>query len=98
MSILNLLIGENEVEERKKKIHGRVVLMKKNLLDFVDLNGSVVDRVDELLRKRVSLQLISSTLSGIYSFAVLLYFSRRGLLFLNLELEISSSPWNFYIR
>lgn len=61
MGIFNSLIGENLVEEQKKKIKGRVVLMKKNVLDFIDLSGSVVDRVDELLGKKVSLQLISST-------------------------------------
>ncbi|XP_073039929.1 LOW QUALITY PROTEIN: probable linoleate 9S-lipoxygenase 5 [Primulina eburnea] len=63
MGILNLLIVENELEkqQKKKKIQGKVVLMKKNVLDFVDFSGSIVDRVDELLGKKVSLQLISST-------------------------------------
>ena len=43
-----------------KKIKGRVVLMKKNVLDLNDLTASVLDRVDELVGKAVSLQLISS--------------------------------------
>nr|AQZ55551.1 9-lipoxygenase [Mangifera indica]AQZ55556.1 9-lipoxygenase [Mangifera indica] len=39
---------------------GTVVLMKKNFLDFNDLSASVIDRVDELVGKRVSLQLVSA--------------------------------------
>lgn len=42
------------------KIKGTVVLMKKNFLDFNDLSASVIDRVDELVGKRVSLQLVSA--------------------------------------
>lgn len=34
--------------------------MKKNVLDFNDFNASVLDRVHELLGKKVSLQLISA--------------------------------------
>ncbi|KAF5782039.1 putative linoleate 13S-lipoxygenase [Helianthus annuus] len=43
-----------------KTIIGRVVLIKKNLLDVIDLSASVLDRVHELLGKNVSLQLISA--------------------------------------
>ncbi|CAB4285327.1 unnamed protein product [Prunus armeniaca] len=43
-----------------KKIKGRVVLMKKNVLDLNDLTASVLDRVGELVGKAVSLQFISS--------------------------------------
>ncbi|RXI01843.1 hypothetical protein DVH24_015192 [Malus domestica] len=43
-----------------KKIKGRVVLMKKVVLDVNDLKASILDRVDELLGKAVSLRLISS--------------------------------------
>ncbi|VVA33122.1 PREDICTED: linoleate 9S-lipoxygenase [Prunus dulcis] len=43
-----------------KKIKGRVVLMKNNVLDLNDLTASVLDRVGELVGKAVSLQLISS--------------------------------------
>lgn len=56
----------NKVEDddrdgiRKKKIKGRVVLMKKNVLDFNDFSASAVDRLDEFLGRKVSLQLISS--------------------------------------
>ncbi|KAM1195455.1 hypothetical protein ACFX13_022456 [Malus domestica] len=43
------------------RIRGKVVLMKKNVLDFNDLKASVVDRIHELLGKGVSMQLISAT-------------------------------------
>ncbi|KAM1749601.1 hypothetical protein ACFX12_010442 [Malus domestica] len=43
-----------------KKIKGRVVLMKKIVLDLNDLKASILDRVHELLGKAVSLRLISS--------------------------------------
>ena len=49
-----------EVAEINKKIKGTVVLMKKNLLDFNNLSASVVDRFDEILGHKVSLQLISA--------------------------------------
>ncbi|KAM1468296.1 hypothetical protein ACFX2I_033276 [Malus domestica] len=42
------------------KINGTVVLMKKNVLDFNDLNASVLDGVYELVGQGVSLQLISA--------------------------------------
>ncbi|CAA2958865.1 probable linoleate 9S-lipoxygenase 5 [Olea europaea subsp. europaea] len=57
--IVEALTGKNE-EENKKKIKGKVVLMKKNVLDFNDFGGSVLDRVHELLGQKVSLQFISS--------------------------------------
>ncbi|XP_010530359.1 PREDICTED: linoleate 9S-lipoxygenase 5, chloroplastic-like [Tarenaya hassleriana] len=41
-------------------IHGEVVVMKKNVLDFKDVMASVLDRVHELLGRRVSIQLVSS--------------------------------------
>ncbi|KAM0998115.1 hypothetical protein PS2_007891 [Malus domestica] len=41
-------------------INGTVVLMKKNVLDFNDLNASVLDGVYELVGQWVSLQLISA--------------------------------------
>lgn len=47
-------------DDEIKQIKGRVVLMKKNVLDFTDLSSSVVDRFDELLQRKVSFQLISS--------------------------------------
>lgn len=43
-----------------KKIKGKFVLMKKNILDFNDFHASVLDRFHELHGKRLSLQLISS--------------------------------------
>ncbi|XP_009625816.4 probable linoleate 9S-lipoxygenase 5 [Nicotiana tomentosiformis] len=42
------------------KVKGTVVLMKKNFLDLDDVKASVVDRVDEILGHKVSLQLISA--------------------------------------
>ncbi|KAI3445331.1 hypothetical protein Pfo_001996 [Paulownia fortunei] len=61
--IVESLIGrkdDEEEEEEQKKIKGRVVLMKKNVLDFNDLSASVLDRVHELVGQGVSLHLISS--------------------------------------
>ncbi|GLT28911.1 hypothetical protein SLA2020_038130 [Shorea laevis] len=43
-----------------KKVSGTVVLMKKNVLDFNDFNASIIDRLHELVGRRVSLQLISA--------------------------------------
>lgn len=43
-----------------KKVKGKVVLMKKNVLDFTDIKASVVDEVVEFMGKKVSFQLISS--------------------------------------
>ncbi|CAN0885555.1 Probable linoleate 9S-lipoxygenase 5 [Linum grandiflorum] len=43
-----------------RRVKGTVVLMKKSVLDLTDLNASIVDRLDELVGHRVSLQLISS--------------------------------------
>ncbi|KAM1095501.1 hypothetical protein EV1_010459 [Malus domestica] len=51
---------EVETGYKGKKIKGRVVLIKKNFLDFNDLKASVLDRVHELFGEGVSLQLISS--------------------------------------
>jgi hypothetical protein len=47
-------------DNKTTKIKGTVVLMKKNVLDFNDLHASVLDRVHELLGRRVSLQLIGA--------------------------------------
>ncbi|KFK39531.1 hypothetical protein AALP_AA3G256400 [Arabis alpina] len=52
---------EEDVKKKKMmKIEGEVVVMKKNVLDFKDAMASLLDRVHELLGRRVSLQLISS--------------------------------------
>ncbi|WOH14357.1 hypothetical protein DCAR_0933876 [Daucus carota subsp. sativus] len=50
----------NGEDRENRTFRGRVVLMKKNVLDFNDLNASILDRVHELFGKKVSLQLISS--------------------------------------
>ncbi|XVE81593.1 hypothetical protein DITRI_Ditri15bG0077300 [Diplodiscus trichospermus] len=53
--------AKGEVEESKdKKIKGKVILMKKNVLKMNDLKASFLDRLHELFGKGVSLQLISS--------------------------------------
>ncbi|XP_049351538.1 linoleate 9S-lipoxygenase B-like isoform X4 [Solanum verrucosum] len=44
-----------------QKVKGKVVLMKKNVLDFTDIKAAVVDEVVELLGEKVSFQLISSS-------------------------------------
>ncbi|RID62660.1 hypothetical protein BRARA_E01718 [Brassica rapa] len=55
---------EEDVKKKKNKktmkIEGEVVVMKKNLLDFKDAMASFLDRVHELLGRRVSLHLVSS--------------------------------------
>ncbi|KAK4491091.1 hypothetical protein RD792_001813 [Penstemon davidsonii] len=51
-----VIIGTNN-----SKINGVVVLMKKNFLELNDIRESVVDRVDEIMGRKVALQLISST-------------------------------------
>ena len=50
---------DTQPKNESKKIKGRVVLMKKVVLDMNDLKASILDRVDELLGKAVSLRLIS---------------------------------------
>lgn len=51
----------NHKVERSKRVKGKVVLMKKGILDFHDIKANVLDRVHELLGRGVSLQLISTT-------------------------------------
>lgn len=58
--IHNIIKTITSCDGDKKKIQGKVVLMKKNVLDFNDFNASILDRVHELLGQRVSLQLISA--------------------------------------
>lgn len=43
-----------------KNIKGKVVLMKKNVLEFTDLAASVLDRFSELVGNKVSFRLISA--------------------------------------
>nr|VDD51757.1 unnamed protein product [Brassica oleracea] len=51
---------KNKKSKKTMKIEGEVVVMKKNLLDFKDTMASLLDRIHELLCRRVSLHLISS--------------------------------------
>lgn len=48
------------MEDGKKMITGRVVLQKKNVLDFNDLGASVLDRLHEVFGGNISFQLISA--------------------------------------
>ena len=57
-NIINKITGDDE--SGNKKVEGKVVLMKKNVLDFNDFNASVLDGFDELLGQKVSFQLISA--------------------------------------
>lgn len=63
--IMEALCGNNKKKQNhkvgeSKKVKGRVVLMKKNVLDFNDFKASFIDRIHEFLGKGVSMQLISS--------------------------------------
>ncbi|CAK9314967.1 unnamed protein product, partial [Citrullus colocynthis] len=44
-----------------KKIKGKVILMRSNVLDFTEFHSSLLDNFTELLGGGVSLQLISAT-------------------------------------
>ncbi|KAJ4719465.1 Lipoxygenase [Melia azedarach] len=57
--ILDAITGGSK-NKQKCKLKGTVILMKKNVLDFNDFNASLLDRVHELIGKKVSLQLVSS--------------------------------------
>ncbi|KAL1536016.1 Lox4p [Salvia divinorum] len=58
--VVNALSGKNGGGESEKKIKGKVVLMNKNVLDFNDFGGSVLDGLYELIGQAVTLRLISS--------------------------------------
>ena len=59
-NIVNLVCGEKHAG-KKTKVKGKVVLMKKNLLDFNDLGASLLDRAYELFGQNISIQFISAT-------------------------------------
>ncbi|CAK9314965.1 unnamed protein product, partial [Citrullus colocynthis] len=44
-----------------KKIKGKVILMRSNVLDFTEFHSNLLDNFTELLGGGVSLQLISAT-------------------------------------
>lgn len=44
----------------KKRVEGKLVLMKKNVLGFNDFHASLLDGFHELLGHGVSLQLVSA--------------------------------------
>ncbi|XP_038891227.1 linoleate 9S-lipoxygenase 1-like [Benincasa hispida] len=45
----------------KKKIKGKVILLRNNVLDFTEFHSSVLDGFTELLGSRIVLQLVSAT-------------------------------------
>ncbi|KAL2942038.1 putative linoleate 9S-lipoxygenase 5 [Bienertia sinuspersici] len=55
-NLVNAFSGDGN---KKEEIIGKVVLMKKNVLDFNDFGASILDRFDELLGNKVSFQLVS---------------------------------------
>lgn len=66
--LLEMICGKSQVEEEEEeegpkeesnKIKGKVVLMKKNVLDFKDVGAALVDRIHEVFGKGISLQLVS---------------------------------------
>ncbi|KAI3676057.1 hypothetical protein L1987_85653 [Smallanthus sonchifolius] len=60
--VAKLLLGEDYGRKKTKtKVKGKVVLMKKNVLDFNDLGASVLDRAHELFGQHISIQFISVT-------------------------------------
>ncbi|KAF5782036.1 putative linoleate 9S-lipoxygenase [Helianthus annuus] len=48
-------------ESNTKTVKGKVVVMKKNMLDFDDFGAAVFDNVSELFGKHISIQFISIT-------------------------------------
>ncbi|XP_020277385.1 linoleate 9S-lipoxygenase 6-like [Asparagus officinalis] len=47
--------------DKDAKVKGKVVLMKKNVLDVTNFAGTIIDEVAEFLGQSVSFQLVSST-------------------------------------
>ncbi|CAK9314966.1 unnamed protein product, partial [Citrullus colocynthis] len=62
-SVINA--GSNIVDQVSnlggKKIKGKVILMRSNVLDFTEFSSSLLDDFTELLGSGVSFQLISAT-------------------------------------
>ncbi|KAK1440488.1 hypothetical protein QVD17_06316 [Tagetes erecta] len=58
-----LLFGKSDAKKKSSRVQvkGKVVLMKKNMLDFNDLGASVMDRAYELFGQHISIQFISAT-------------------------------------
>lgn len=58
--LLESVCGKNPDKPKEDKVRGKVVLMKKNVLDTTDVGSSLLDRMHELFGGGVSIQLISS--------------------------------------
>ncbi|XP_047336921.1 probable linoleate 9S-lipoxygenase 5 [Impatiens glandulifera] len=54
------MFNHRDEEDEQKFVKGKVVLMKKNVLDFSDFNASIIDKTNELFGRKVSIQLVSS--------------------------------------
>ncbi|KAL8211424.1 hypothetical protein R6Q57_005861 [Mikania cordata] len=59
--VANLVLGDVYETKKTTTVKGKVVLMKKNVLDFNDFGASVLDRAHELFGKHISIQFISAT-------------------------------------
>ncbi|NP_001234873.2 linoleate 9S-lipoxygenase B [Solanum lycopersicum] len=57
--IVDAILGKDD----RPKVKGRVILMKKNVLDFINIGASVVDGISDLLGQKVSIQLISGSVN-----------------------------------
>ncbi|XP_047336892.1 probable linoleate 9S-lipoxygenase 5 [Impatiens glandulifera] len=53
------MFNHGDIDEQKI-VKGKVVLMKKNVLDFSDFNASLTDKINEFFGQKVSIQLVSS--------------------------------------
>ncbi|KAI7747808.1 hypothetical protein M8C21_005344, partial [Ambrosia artemisiifolia] len=77
--VANFVLGENHGKKKKTTVKGKVVLMKKNVLDFNDLGASVLDRAHELFGEHISIQFISATHADNASTGLILDFLRGKL-------------------
>ncbi|XP_071725508.1 probable linoleate 9S-lipoxygenase 5 [Rutidosis leptorrhynchoides] len=59
--VSNLLFREKREMKKTTLVKGKVVLMKKNMLDFNDLGASVLDRAHELFGQHISIRFVSAT-------------------------------------
>ncbi|CAH9073721.1 unnamed protein product [Cuscuta epithymum] len=58
--LLGKLVDALTPAAQKKTVKGTAVLMRKNVLDFNDFNGSIVDNISDILGQKVSIEFISS--------------------------------------
>ena len=82
-NVTDNILGVN----KSKKIKGKVVLMRKNVLDFNNLASSAVDSVTEFLGQGVSVQLVSASKAdpGLFLISLLPFFYYHRTLFLSMK-------------